>query len=82
MKCKVCGTEHRGIPKHGGYCLDHQENRAEASEARAAQAEQERNELLAKLEQEQMLIAELETTQHDPRVPIEIRDPRWSNDGT
>lgn len=27
-------------------------------------------------------IAYLEQYQHDPRVPIEIRDPRWSNDGT
>lgn len=36
MKCKTCGTDHRGVAKHGGYCLDHQERRAEAAEARAA----------------------------------------------
>lgn len=36
MKCKTCGTDHRGVAKHGGYCLDHQEKRAEAAEAHAA----------------------------------------------
>lgn len=39
MKCKVCGTDHRGVARHGGYCLDHQEKRAEAAEARVAELE-------------------------------------------
>lgn len=34
MKCKTCGTDHRGVAKHGGYCLAHQEQRAEAAESR------------------------------------------------
>lgn len=64
MKCKTCGTEHRGIPKHGGYCLDHQEQRAEAAELRAAElevlAEQRLNEII-RLKQERAA-AELNTS--------------------
>lgn len=39
MKCKTCGIDHRGVAKHGGYCLDHQEKRAEAAEARVVELE-------------------------------------------
>lgn len=63
MKCKICGTDHRGVAKHGGYCLDHQEDRAEAAEARADMLQEalgpnarilnkRRDEIIAQLEAE------------------------------
>lgn len=68
MKCKTCGTDHRGVAKHGGYCLDHQEQRAESAEAalqavmtRAAQLEAERDEAQREIQQIRTMLDDGET---------------------
>lgn len=61
MKCKVCGTDHRGVARHGGYCLDHQERRAQVAETRADLAEARILELQARVD---MLEAEVMQQHH------------------
>ena len=52
----------------------------DAADTLRIEAEDERDEARRQLEQAQKWIAELEANQHDPRVPIEIKDPRWDDD--